>query len=94
MNPSGYKDSFSPSDEVLLKRINKAKASLAVSISDTVQALRSPSLTVAKGVELIYSHLEDCSVAAKLAAAVVVIIVNYFISKLLVFTKKKPRGEL
>jgi putative flippase GtrA len=33
-------------------------------------------------------------IAAKLAAAVVVIIVNYFISKLLVFTKKKPRGEL
>ena len=33
-------------------------------------------------------------IAAKLAAAVVVIIVNYFISKLLVFTKKQPRGEL
>lgn len=32
-------------------------------------------------------------IAAKLAAAVVVIIVNYFISKLLVFTKKQPRGE-
>ena len=32
-------------------------------------------------------------IAAKLVAAVVVIIVNYFISKLLVFTKKQPRGE-
>lgn len=32
-------------------------------------------------------------IAAKLAAAVVVIIVNYVISKLFVFTKRKPRGR-
>ena len=32
-------------------------------------------------------------IAAKLVAAVVVIIVNYILSKLLVFTKKQPRGE-
>ncbi len=67
MNPSGYRESFSPKDEALLRRINKAKAAFAASLAPTVEALRAPDLTVAKGVKLIYAHLEDCGVAAKLA---------------------------
>ena len=51
----------------MLRRINKAKAAFAASLAPTVEALRAPGLTVAKGVKLIYAHLEDCGVAAKLA---------------------------
>lgn len=68
MNPSGYRESFSPKDEALLKSINKAKAAFAQSVAPVIEALRAPDLTVAKGVRLIYDHLEEVGAAKKLAA--------------------------
>ncbi len=68
MNPSGYRESFSPKDEALLKRINSAKAAFAASVAPVIEELRAPDLTVGKGARILYQHLVDCDAAKKLAA--------------------------
>ncbi len=68
MNPDGYREEFTPAEELRLKRINEIRARFAASVAPVLELLQSSSLTVESAVKCLYGHLQDCNVKTKLAA--------------------------